>query len=402
MPMKPRTILSIAVGAAIVSGLAYFAFRTDPVPVDLYRIASGPMRVTIDVDGRTRIRDLYEIAAPIAGVAQRSPVKVGDKVIKGETVVAVVEPIAPSLLDARSRLQANAAINEATAALHVAETDLTRLLQERAHAQTHFDRTSILLDRGVATMTQMEDAAQSLTIAKSAVDAAQARIVMARSALDSALAAAIEPGGDAEPSADGCCVPLAAPVDGIVLAIEAISARPVAAGAPLVTIGNPADLEIVADLLSSDAVRLQVGAMADVERWGGDTTLQARLTRIEPKARTTISALGIEEQRVDALFDLTSPSQDRSALGDGFSVYLRIVEWQGEDVLQVPLSATFRNGEIWSVFVLHEDRVRLQPVTLGKRNTQFAEVTDGLTEGDMIVTHPSDDLADGVSVVARE
>lgn len=147
MPTKSRTILSIAVGAAIVGGLAYFSFRTDPVPVDVHGVAAGPMRVTIDVDGRTRIRNLYEIAAPIAGVAQRSPVEVGDRVVGGETVVAVVEPIAPSLLDARSRLQADAAISEARAALQVAETDLTRILEERTHAQTHFDRTSTLLDR---------------------------------------------------------------------------------------------------------------------------------------------------------------------------------------------------------------------------------------------------------------
>ncbi len=401
MPIKPRTILAIAVGAAIVGGLTYFGFRTDPVPVDLYRVAAGPMRVTIDVDGRTRIRDLYEIAAPIAGVAQRSPVKVGDRVVKGETVVAVVEPVAPSLLDARSRLQADAAINQASAALQVAETDLTRLLEAHTHAQTHFDRTSTLLDRGVATMTQMEDAAQSLTIAGAAVDTAQARIVMARSARDSAIAAVIEP-GDAEPAAGGCCVTLTAPVDGVVLAVETISARPVAAGAPLATIGNSADLEIVADLLSSDAVRLRVGATADVERWGGDTTLRARLTRIEPTARTSISALGIEEQRVDALFDLTSPPQDRPALGDGFSVFLRVVEWQDDDVVQVPLSATFRDGKTWSVFVVTAGKVRLQSITLGKRNTQVAQVLDGLTDGEMILTHPGDDLADGVSVVARE
>jgi HlyD family secretion protein len=401
MPSKTRTILAVAVGAAIVGGLGYFSFRTDPVPVDLYRVMAGPMRVTIDVDGRTRIRESYDIAAPISGVAQRSAVRVGDRVVKGETVVAVVEPIAPSLLDARSRLQADAAINEATAALRVAETDLTRLLEERMHAQTHFDRTKALLDRGVATMTQMEDAAQSVTIAGAAVETAQSRIVMARSALDSAKAAFIEP-GNAESAASGCCVTLTAPVDGVVLSVETISARPVAAGALLATIGDPTDIEIVADLLSSDAVRLRLGAMADVERWGGDTTLQARLTRVEPKARTSISALGIEEQRVDALFDLTSPSQERPALGDGFSVFLRVVEWQGDDVLQVPLSATFRDGQTWSVFVLEGDGVRLRPVTLGARNSQTAEVITGLDEGEMVVTHPSDDLADGVSVVPRE
>ena len=400
MPSKTRTILAVAVGAAIVGGLGYFSFRTDPVPVDLYRVAAGPMRVTIDVDGRTRIRESYEIAAPISGVAQRSPVKVGDRVVKDETVVAVVEPIAPSLLDARSRLQADAAINEAAAALQVAETDLTRLVEERAHAQTHYDRTAALLDRGVATMTQMEDAAQNLTIAKAAVDTAQSRIIMARSALDRAKAAVVE-AGDADSMVGGCCVFLTAPADGAVLSVETISARPVTTGALLATIGDPADLEIVADLLSSDAVRLQIGVAADVERWGGDTILQARLTRIEPKARTSISALGIEEQRVDALFDLVSPPADRAGLGDGFSVFLRIVEWQKDDVLQVPLSATFRDGDIWSVFVSDGNKVSLRAVTLGRRNAQFFEVIAGLADGDLVVTHPSDALADGASVEER-
>ncbi len=400
MPSKTRTILAVAVGAAIVGGLGYFSFRTDPVPVDLYRIAAGPMRVTIDVDGRTRIRESYEIAAPISGVVQRSPVKVGDRVVKDETVVAVVEPIAPSLLDARSHLQADAAINEAAAALQVAETDLTRLVEERAHAQTHYDRTTALLDRGVATMSQMEDAAQNLTIAQAAVDTAQSRIIMARSALDRAKAAVVE-AGDADSKVGGCCVILTAPADGAVLFVETISARPVTTGALLATIGDPADLEIVADLLSSDAVRLQIGAAADVERWGGDTVLQARLTRIEPKARTSISALGIEEQRVDALFDLVSPPADRAGLGDGFSVFLRIVEWQKDDVLQVPLSATFRDGDIWSVFVSDGNKVSLRAVTLGRRNAQFFEVIAGLADGDLVVTHPSDALADGASVEER-
>jgi HlyD family secretion protein len=401
MPTKTRTFLAVAIGAAILGGLAYVGFRTDPVPVDLYSVSAGPMRVTIDVDGRTRIRETYEMAAPISGVAQRSPVKVGDRVVKGETVVAVVEPTAPSLLDARSRLQADAAINEATAALQVAETDLTRLLQERGHAQTHFDRTKALLDRGVSTITQMEDAAQNLAIAKAAVDTAQSRIVMARSALDSAKAAVVD-AGIAETAVGSCCVTLTAPADGVVLAVEMISARAVSAGSLLATIGDPAELEIVADLLSSDAVRLQMGATADVERWGGTTTLRAKLTRIEPKARTRVSALGIEEQRVDALFDLTSSPEERTGLGDGFSVFLRIVEWQGEDVLQVPLSATFRDREAWSVFVVERSTVSLRHVTLGKRNALFSEVMTGLVAGEMVVTHPSDDLADGVSVVARE
>ncbi|MDT8855748.1 HlyD family efflux transporter periplasmic adaptor subunit [Paracoccaceae bacterium Fryx2] len=402
MPTKPRTILVLAIGAALLGGLIHVGFRSDPVPVDLHRVARGPMQVTVDVEGRTRIRDIYEIAAPISGVARRSPVAVGDPVIRGQTVVAVVEPIAPGLLDARSRMQADAAIKEAEAALQVAETDLTRLEQERTHRQTQFERTRTLVTRGVSSLTQLEDAAQDLAIAETAVENARARVGMAHGALARAAAAVIEPDGGPLAGPAACCVTLTAPVDGVVLAVDTISARPVAAGARLATVGDPADLVIVADLLSSDAVRLPARAGAVVERWGGEPALSALLHHVEPTARTHVSALGIEEQRVDALFDMTSPPQDRPGLGDGFSVFLRIIEWQGDHVLQVPLSATFRDGGAWSVFVVAEGRAWLRPVTLGRRNARFAAVTGGLTEGDLVVTHPGDALADGVRVAERD
>jgi HlyD family secretion protein len=400
MPSRTRTLLAAAAGAAVVGGLLYFSLRTDPVPVDTTPVGRGPMQVTIDVEGHTRIRDIYEIAAPIAGVARRSPVEVGDPVIGGVTVVAVVEPNAPSLLDARSRLQADAAINEARAALAMAETELARLESERAHAQASYDRTSTLVARGVASLTLLEDATQQLAIATKAVENARAGIEMAQSTLARAEAAIVEPDGTGK-EMTSCCVTLTAPVDGVVLEVATISARPVAAGARLATVGDPQDLVIVADLLSSDAVRLAEGAMAAVERWGGGAALSARLTRIEPVAHTKVSALGIEEQRVDVLFDLTSDITARPGLGDGFSVFLRIVEWQGDEVLQVPLSATFRDGDGWAVFVVADGHARKRPVSLGWRNSRFAEVTDGVAEGEQVVTHPGDTVADGVAVIRR-
>lgn len=399
--LKPRTIIVVAVGIASVAALLWVSFRTDPVPVDLYQVAAGPMQVTIDVDGKTRVREIYEIAAPIAGLARRSPVAVGDPVVAGETVVAVVEPVAPGLLDARSRLQADAQVSEATAALHVAETDLRRAEEEQAHAQSQFDRTRTLVERGVSSVTRLEDAAQTLAVATAAVEAAQARIDMAQGGLSRAQAALIEPFA-ADAQTGGCCVPLVAPVDGVVLDVDVISARPVAAGTRLATIGNPQDLEIVADLLSRDAVRLSPGATAQVERWGGDTPLTARLRRIAPTARTDVSALGIEEQRLDAIFDLTSSVAERPGLGDGFAVFLRIVEWEAADVVQVPLSATFRNGDTWAVFVAEDGVVRQQAVALGRQGQRMVQVIDGLVAGDQVVTHPSDDLTDGAAIVTRD
>jgi HlyD family secretion protein len=394
MPKAIRMLLLIGLGIVLVGGLLWVTFRTEPVLVDLEEAVLAPMQVTIDVDGKTRIRDIYEISAPITGLAQRSPVEVGDQVVAGETVVAVVEPIEPSLLDARSRLQADAAIREAEARLLVAQTELASAEEHRRRAQSQFDRTQTLVSRGVVSTTQLEDATEQLAIANAAQAAALAGISMAQSSLERAQAELIEPGD--EQNRDGaCCVPLLAPANGRVLAIDQISARPVVAGARLVTIGDPTELEIVADILSVDAVRLEIGAQAFVDRWGGSDALEARLVRIEPAARTEVSALGIEEQRVDTVFEITSPLALREGLGDGFSVHLRIVEWQSDEALQVPLSATFRVGEAWGLFAVEDGVAHERLVELGRRNAHTVEVLGGLEPGTMVVTHPSDDLSDG-------
>ncbi|MEQ8659038.1 MAG: HlyD family efflux transporter periplasmic adaptor subunit [Hyphomicrobiales bacterium] len=401
MPKSLRLSLLILFGGGLLAGLLWLSFRAEPVLVDMQEVILGPMQVTVDVDGKTRIRDIYEVSAPIAGLARRSPVAVGDTVIAGETVVAFVDPVAPSLLDTRSRVQADAAVSEAEAGLLVAQTDLARAQEQLRSARSQFERTQTLVSQGVVSVTQLEDANERLAIANAAEAAALARISMAQSSLERAQAELIEPGNERD--RDGaCCVPLYAPANGRVLAIDQISARPVTSGTRLVTIGDPSNLEIVADILSVDAVRLEVGARAIVDRWGGPEQLEAELIRIEPAARTEVSALGIEEQRVDAIFELISPLQDRAALGDGFSVFLRVVEWQGDDVLQVPLSATFRLGNAWGVFAVEDGIASQLQVTLGHRNTHNVEVLSGLAAGVWVVTHPSDDLADGSAVLQRD
>ncbi|MEH6645978.1 efflux RND transporter periplasmic adaptor subunit [Sulfitobacter sp.] len=397
---KPRTIIVSLIGIAFIGAALWVSFRSDPVPVDLHTVTSGPMRVTIDVDGKTRVRDAYEIASPIAGLTRRSPVSVGDTVIGGQTVVAVVDPVSPGLLDTRSRLQADAQISEAEAAMHVAQTDLRRAQQEQAHAQSQFERAHTLVQRGFSTITQLEDATQRLAVADATVEAASARIDMARGALNRAEAALVEHGVP-DGADDACCVPLLAPADGVVLEIDVVSARPVSAGTRLATVGDPGDIEIVADLLSSDAVGLSPGALAIVERWGGDAPLMAQLRRIEPKARTDVSALGIEEQRVDAMFELTSEPAEHAGLGDGFSVFLRIIEWQAEDVLQVPLSATFRVNGNWAVFVVEDDVAKQRAVVLGPSAARTVQVLEGLSPREVVVTHPSDALRHGKRIVER-
>ena len=400
MEVSKRTLGLLGLGAAVLAGLAYISFREDPVPVDLAEVTRGPLEITVNADGKTQVRDLFEVAAPIAGTAMRSPVDVGDTVVAGETVVAVVRPATSALLDERTRLQAEATLREAEASRMVAAADLRQAEESRAYAQSQFDRTQRLVERSVASLTQLENETQALNVAEAAHSAAMARLEAAEGAVARARASLADPVQTSDAAA-ACCVEIRAPADGLVLAIDTISQRPVAIGSPLLSIGNPEDLEIVADILSSDAVRLQEGAVAYVERWGGADVLEARLDRIDPMAETKVSALGIEEQRVDAYFTLVSPVEERPGLRDGFSVFLRIVEWRSDDVLQIPLSAIFRDGESWAVFVADGELAELRRVALGQRNGQMTEVIDGLEPGERVVMHPSDDIETGVTLIER-
>lgn len=400
MKLTLRTLIGALAAAVVIGGLLIVAFRTEPIAVDLATVTRGPMQITVNADGKTRIREVYEVAAPFTGTARRSPVEVGDPVVAGETVVAVVEPVAPALLDARSRLQAEAALREAEAALNVAESRLAEAEEDLAYAQTQFDRARTLVERGVASVTRLEDATQLVAVREAARAAARSQLQAAQGARDRAAAALVEPGQGAQADAE-CCVPILAPVSGTVIEVDQVSERPVVAGTRLVTLGDPAELEIVADLLSSDAVRLKPGARAFVERWGGPIALVARLRSIEPVAVTKVSALGIEEQRVDAVFDLVSPPEQRQGLGGGYAVFLRVVEWETPDALQVPLSALFRRGDSWAVFVADGERVREIEVGIGRRNSEMAEVLSGLAAGDRVVTHPNEELSAGAPIIER-
>ncbi len=402
--MKTRTLIAATLAAAAVAGLAWIAFRPQPVPVDLAQVVRAPMRLTVGADGRTRIREVFEVAAPFTGRAERSPVRVGDPVVKGETVVAIVRPAAPPLLDARARLEAEAAVREAEATLAAAASRVRQAEEELDYARSEYERTLKLVERGVATLTQMESAHRLLKLKEAALDAARSEEARARSALARARAVLVDPEELAQEGGtccEGCCLELRSPADGVVLEVAQISARPVQMGQFLVSVGRPDDLEIVADLLSADAVRLPPKARARVERWGGEEALEARLRRIEPVARTKVSALGIEEQRVNAIFDLLTPPDQRPSLGHGYAVYLRIVEWEAEDVLQLPLSAVFREGGEWFAFTVREGRARRVRVELGRRNGEVAELLSGLSAGDVVIVHPSDRVADGVKIVSR-
>ena len=401
MTLSPRTIGLSAVGILIVGALLFVTFRTAPVAVDLHEVTSGPMQVTVNADGTTRIRNVFDVAAPISGTALRAPVEIGDPVLAGETVVAIVEPGAPALLDARTRMQAEAGVREAQAALDVSQSEVRQAEEDLAFARSQFDRTSELVERGVASITRLENDEATLSVREAALDAAASRLVMSQGSLERAEAALFDPAAPREERGEDCCVQMTAPADGVVLDVPVISERPVTVGATLVSVGDPGDLEIVADLLSSDAVRLAVGAEAIVERWGGPTDLRAVLRTVEPVAATEISALGIEEQRVDAVLDIVSPPEERPGLGHNFAVFLRVIEWRTEDTLQVPLSAVFRNDGTWHVFVAEGGTARITPVELGRRNDQSVQVLGGIEAGQRVITHPNDQIEDGTSIEER-
>ncbi|MCV2864480.1 efflux RND transporter periplasmic adaptor subunit [Albidovulum sediminicola] len=400
MPTKLRSIAMGLAATGAVAGLLWVALRPEAVPVDLATVASGPMEVTINGDGVTRIRNIYEVAAPVSGKALRSPVEVGDAVSARQTIVARVEPVDPGLLDLRSRNQAEAAVKEAEAAVSLALTQIAKAEADVAYVKSQYDRAEALSNRGVFSLTQLEDAAQLLKVQEAALAAARAQHQLSIGTLERARAALIGPESDG--AAGTCCVEITAPTDGVVLSLTNVSERPVTAGAVLLSVGQPQDLEIVVDLLSSDAVRVRPGARAEILRWGGAGTLEATVREVEPAGFTKVSALGIEEQRVNVILDLVTPPEGRAGLGDGFAVFARIVEWQTDAALLLPVGAIFRDDGGWAVFAARGGHAALTPVRIGHMNDGVAEVLGGLDAGAKVITHPSDRIADGTPIADRE
>lgn len=396
-----RMILYGLVGAILVAGLVY-AFWPQPVPVDLAVIGRGELVVTIDGDGQTRVREVYVVSAPVPGRLLRIERHVGDTVVADKTVLAAIQPTDPAFLDRRARAQAASRAKAAEAAFALAEAEQARAVAELDFAQAELARAERLAERGTVSQRDLDRAKLTVRTAKAAVATAEATVEMRRFELETARAGLIEPGGSVD-RADGemCCVDVFSPVSGRVLRVMHESETVVAAGTPLVEVGDPEDLEIVVDLLSSDAVRVADGAMVIIEDWGGRNALSGLVRRVEPTGFTKISALGIEEQRVNVLIDFTDPPERWSNLGHGYRIEAHIVVWQGREVLKLPLGALFRDGENWAVFVAAGGRAQLRQVEIDHANGREAQIVAGLSEGDRVILHPSDLIADGVRVVAR-
>ena len=419
----------------LVPGLAATLLFLWPrsVEVEVATLRRGPLRITIDEDGRTRVRERYLVSAPMEGELLRVTVRAGDPLVAGRTRLATLLPKSPDLLDARALAQAEARSQAAEAAWKQAERRVAESQEALELARHQFERARGLLASRTITSEEFETAehrerlaAESRRAAEFGQQVARFEWEWARAALarfqPSPLNVSPKPaapsttpapstGSDvatgSEANSRAGDVPLSgqfdilSPIDGRVFRVVRESAGLVPGGAPLVEIGDPSDLEIEVDVLSSDAVRIPPGAKVFLEQWGGPKPLEARVRLVEPSGFTKVSALGVEEQRVNVIADFLATKENRPRLGDGFRVEARIVAWESDDVLVVPAGALFRDGDQWAVFVVDAGRARLRRVRIGHQNGREAEVLDGLAAGESVVQYPGDQLRDGARVQPR-
>lgn len=381
-----RKRILLATGGLGLLAAAVLMFRPAPVAVDLTTVTRGPLEVTIDEEGQTRVVDRYTLAAPVAGRVARIQAREGDPVAVG-TIVAWISPVP---LDARAQEQAAARVAEAEDAQRAADAAVSQARAAYAQAQRTCDRAQELAAQHLIAPEERERAELDETNRQREVESAQFRAQAAAHDVDVARAALL--GGSRE------AVALRSPVRGQVLRVPDPSERVIASGTPLLEIGDPHRIEIVTDLLSSDAVRVHPGDEMRIEGWGGDSALTGRVIRVEPSGFTKVSALGVEEQRVNVVGILDAVP---AGLGDRFRVDVRVVVWRSPGVLRVPASALFRLGDGWGVFEVANGRAHRQPVRVGHRSGFDVEINGGLDSGATVIRDPGDQVTDGSRVRAR-
>jgi HlyD family secretion protein len=390
-----RALLALVVLAAAVG--IVLALRPRPVPVDVARATTGPLSVVVEESGVTRVKDRYVVSAPVAGSVARLAFEPGDEVKEGD-VLAVIVPAQSPLLDERARAEAEARLSAATSALGQARAQAERAASAKALAERELARVQKLVASGALAPAELETAefdarmrAQELSSAEFATKVAAEEVRVARAAL----------GRDgANPSRERH-VSVLSPVSGRILQVHQKSASVVQAGAMLVEVGDPDALEVVVDLLTTDAVNIAPGTPATIERWGRDEPLAGRVRRIEPSAFKRLSALGVDEQRVNVIVALTDPREKWAALADGYRVEVRLVLWRADAVLKVAQGAVFRHGDAWAAFRIDDGVARLVPVGIGHRGERDVEIVSGLAPGAIVAVHPGDRVKDGARVDAR-
>src|SRR5688572_29209130 len=381
-PQRTSRFAMYAVSLAVVAAALAWAFWPRPIPVDVAAVVRGPMRLTVDEDGRTRIKEQYVVSAPLAGRMSRIHLHPGDAVAAGRTVVAAIEPTDPALLDARARAEAEARLSAATSARDQAVPRLERARTAHDYAAADLRRVRKMFETRSGTGRELDAAEEkerathhALRAAEFAVHIADFERDLAEAALKHASPATIRAGGaPAGSDATGCDGDTAArfeirsPIEGRVLRVFQESSTVVTPGSRLLEVGDPADLEVEIDVLSRDAVRIRPGTKVILEDWGGGEPLTARVRVVEPAAFTKVSSLGVEEQRVYVVADFIDPPGQRAALGDAYRVEARIVVWEADDLLKVPTGALLRHGDEWGVFTLGGGRVALRTIQVGQRN----------------------------------
>ena len=395
-------IVYLLVALALIAAIGY-GFMPRPVPVELVAAHKGTLAVTVEEEGKTRVRERYVVAAPVVGQVRRITLKVGDAVAAGQ-VVAYIEPARSASLDPRSRAQAQARVESAQSSLLAARENARAAAAEARLAEQELARAESLGKANFLSQAAVDQARSRLQASQAtrqsaeyAIQVAQHEVAVARAALTGA--GVRSTGGEGAQAA--AILNVIAPVAGRVLAVPHESEGVVQPGQALVEIGNPGTLEVMVEVLSTSAVKIGVGAKVLLDRWGGGQTLQGRVRVVEPAGFTKVSALGVEEQRVLVLVDIVSPGEEWKSLGDGYRVEAAFVLWEGSDLLLVPSSALFRRGDGWAVFVAEAGRARLRDVKVGERNGLEAQVLGGVKAGEQVIAHPDEKIAEGTRVVAR-
>lgn len=376
-----RRWLPYALGLVVVALIA-LGLRPQPAAVETARVTVGPLRATVSEEGKTRIRQRYVVAAPVTGQLRRIPFKPGADIASTDTVVATIDPLPASPLDARNR------------ALALARRDAARSLLEKTRASHELARNELRrLEQMFAAKTispqDLERAQMRETAAAREVASTEGALAQAEAEL-----AEFAPAGQTSESP----VEVRAPIAGRVLRVFQESERAVTTGTPLVELGDPTDLEVVVEMLSRDGAAIPAGTAVLLEQWGGAVPLEGRVRLVEPAAFTKISALGVEEQRVNVVVDITTPLEQRRSLGDNFRVEARVIVWEDPRALKVPSSGVFRRDRAWAAFVVRDGRTTLVPVQVGRSSGAETQVVAGLKEGDEVVLYPGDRITDGQRV----
>lgn len=384
----------------LVALLAFVAYglKPKPVPVETAVVARGPLTVSVLEEGKTRVRQRYVVTAPVAGNMQRVLLRAGDELKAGETVIAVMMPALAPLLDSRAQAQAEARVAAATAARSQAEQALEVTRTAAQFAKAGWERVKSNVAQGSISVTDRDQIEREALMREREVRAGEFALKVSDFDLEQARAALLQFGSEA---ASKVRIEVKAPANGRVLKVHQESAGMMAAGAAIIEMGDPSDMEIEAEILSRDAVVIHPGAEVWVDQWGGDAPLKGRVRRIEPAAFTKVSALGVEEQRVIVLSDLDAVSEQAKALGDRYRVEVRVAIWSDPDVLLVPSGALFREGREWKTFVLDGGKARKQIVNTGRTDGKMTQVLDGLMAGATVLMHPPDVVDDGSEVMPR-